>query len=145
MTVTPSLSRFWLRMPVSHQALDEGSASLPSPRHQGDVFPWAHCSHCVFLLGAGERLVESLGANFSESSGERGEHLGASLVLSLLFFLNIYFILGSGVTSVTSARLPNCSHLDPAAPSPLSRRSSGYSLIEMPNEVPGVSCRDGAN
>lgn len=61
----------------------------------------------------------------------------AELVLCLLLF-------GSGVTSVTSILLLNYS-ISIKQPPALLPPSSGYSLIEMPNEVPGVSCRDGAN
>lgn len=54
---------------------------------------------------------------------------GAPRELSWLFS-------GHGAAPATSSRWFNCS------PAPL---QAGQALIEKPNEVPGVSCRDGAN
>lgn len=62
--------------------------------------------------------------------GGSGGYLGASSVLPP----HSLFFSGSGVTPVTSLLSLNCSRVYQAAPSPL--RSSGSSLIEMPNEVP---------
>lgn len=134
--MSPSLSRNVMYSKKRFKTSIEGCrlCDEPSPKLAAAIVGF-------FLLpGAGERLVKSLSrANFWESSLWC---VGSIWEPAWCF---PYFFFGSGVTSVTSVRLLNCGHLDQTAPSPLSLRSSGYSLIEMPNEVPGVSCRDGAN
>lgn len=67
-----------------------------------------------FLLpGAGKRLVKSLSrANFWETLLWCADSIWEPA------WCFPHFFFGSGVTSVTSVRLLNCSHLDQTAPSP---------------------------